>query len=56
MKEKASAKQKKQRATPHHEKPYKRAFVQYRKWSPTASDPETASDPQSWPQMIPKEK
>ena len=30
--------------------------VHYRKWSATANDPETASDPQSWPQMIPKEK
>ena len=26
--------------------------VQYRKWSPTANDPETASDPQNGPQMI----
>ena len=26
--------------------------VQYRKWSPTANDPETANDPQSGPQMI----
>ena len=30
--------------------------VQYRKWSPTANDPETANDPQNGPQMIPKEK
>ena len=27
--------------------------VQYRKWSPTANDPETANDPQNGPQMIP---
>ena len=26
--------------------------VQYRKWSPTANDPETANDPQNGPQMI----
>ena len=26
--------------------------VQYRKWSPTANDPETAYDPQNGPQMI----
>ena len=52
MKEKARAKQKKQRATTHHEKPYKRVFVQYRKWSPTANDPETANDSQNGPQMI----
>ena len=25
---------------------------QYRKWSPTANDPETANDPQNGPQMI----
>ena len=31
-------------------------LVQYRKWSPTANDPETANDPQNGPQMIPKEK
>ena len=29
------------------------SFVQYRKWSPTANDPETANDPQNGPQMIP---
>ena len=28
------------------------SFVQYRKWSPTANDPETANDPQNGPQMI----
>ena len=28
--------------------------VQYRKWSPTANDPETANDPQNGPQVIPK--
>ena len=28
------------------------SLVQYRKWSPTANDPETASDPQNGPQMI----
>ena len=27
-------------------------IVQYRKWSPTATDPETANDPQNGPQMI----
>ena len=27
-------------------------YVQYRKWSPTANDPETANDPQNGPQMI----
>ena len=27
-------------------------IVQYRKWSPTANDPETANDPQNGPQMI----
>ena len=27
-------------------------LVQYRKWSPTANDPETANDPQNGPQMI----
>ena len=26
--------------------------VQYRKWSPTANDPETENDPQNGPQMI----
>ena len=26
--------------------------VQYRKWSPTANDPETVNDPQNGPQMI----
>ena len=26
--------------------------VQYRKWSPTANDPETTNDPQNGPQMI----
>ena len=26
--------------------------VQYRKWSPTENDPETANDPQNGPQMI----
>ena len=26
--------------------------VQYRKWSPTVNDPETANDPQNGPQMI----
>ena len=26
--------------------------VQYRKWSPTANDPETANDPQNGPRMI----
>ena len=26
--------------------------TQYRKWSPTANDPETANDPQNGPQMI----
>ena len=26
--------------------------VQYRKWSPTANDRETANDPQNGPQMI----
>ena len=26
--------------------------VQYRKWTPTANDPETANDPQTGPQMI----
>ena len=26
--------------------------VQYRKWSPSANDPETANDPQNGPQMI----
>ena len=29
-----------------------RGTVQYRKWSPTANDPETANDPQNGPQMI----
>ena len=29
-----------------------RKTVQYRKWSPTANDPETANDPQNGPQMI----
>ena len=29
------------------------SFVQYRRWSPTANDPETANDPQNGPQMIP---
>ena len=31
---------------------YGSGTVQYRKWSPTASDPETANDPQNGPQMI----
>ena len=26
--------------------------LQYRKWSPTTNDPETANDPQNGPQMI----
>ena len=30
----------------------KQSFVQYRKWSPTANDPETENDPQNGPQMI----
>ena len=30
----------------------KYSTVQYRKWSPTANDPETANDPQNGPQMI----
>ena len=30
--------------------------VHYRKWFPTTNDPGTANDPQSRPQMIPKEK
>ena len=30
----------------------RRKPVQYRKWSPTANDPETANDPQNGPQMI----
>ena len=29
-----------------------RSSVQYRKWSPTVNDPETANDPQNGPQMI----
>ena len=29
-----------------------RSAVQYRKWSSTANDPETANDPQNGPQMI----
>ena len=29
-----------------------KATVQYRKWSPTANDPETANDSQNGPQMI----
>ena len=29
-----------------------KSTVQYRKWSPTATDPETANDPR--PQVIPK--
>ena len=29
-----------------------RSTVQYRKWSPTTTDPETANDPQNGPQMI----
>ena len=29
-----------------------RGDVQYRKWSPTANDPEAANDPQNGPQMI----
>ena len=40
-------------------KPIKKLFghnfertVQYRKWSPTSNDPETANDPQNGPQMI----
>ena len=28
-------------------------FVQRRKWSPTANDPQTGNDPQIGPQMIP---
>ena len=32
--------------------PRKTWCVQYRKWSPTANDPETANDPQNGPQMI----
>ena len=31
---------------------WKKTTVQYRKWSPTANDPETANDPQNGPQMI----
>ena len=31
---------------------YGSGTVQYRKWSPTASHPETANDPQNGPQMI----
>ena len=30
----------------------KERYVQYRKWSPTANDPETVNDPQTGPQMI----
>ena len=30
----------------------KSSTVQYRKWSPTANDPETPNDPQNGPQMI----
>ena len=29
-----------------------RSTVQYRKWSPTANDPESANDPQNGPKMI----